>query len=146
MPEDLLKTKFEKLIDVYFSTHDVPTIRGQVEGIGAFGGGEEEVFTPEIIKERLLRMFDHVQEIRLAEGKLDFDRIIEETLHGFYESLPLDFKMTDEDTIIFDAFFEKMIPVISTQIRKERTELLPNDHEAKVIRISDHKPGGGSRK
>jgi hypothetical protein len=146
MPEDLLKTKFEKLIDVYFSTHDVPTIRGQVEGIGAFGGGEEEVFTPEIIKERLLRMFDNVQEIRLAEGKLDFDRIIEETLHGFYESLPLDFKMTDEDKAIFDSFFEKMIPAILTQIKKEHAELLPDGHEAKVIKLSDYRSKDGSRK
>ncbi len=145
MSEDLLKTKFEKLIDVYFSSHEVPTIRGRAEGVSAFGGGEE-VFTPDIIKERLLRMFDHVQEVRLSEGKKDFDRIVEEVLHGFYEGLPIEYEMSDNDTKIFDSFFEKMIPVISTQIRKERAELLPNDHEAKVIKISDHKPGGGSRK
>ncbi|MBP9695134.1 MAG: hypothetical protein KBD73_01880 [Candidatus Magasanikbacteria bacterium] len=146
MPEDLLKTKFERLVDAYFSSHEVPTIHGQAEGIAAFGGGVEEVFTPEIIKERLLRMFDHVQETRLAEGKSDFDRIIEDTLHEFCESLPVHFGMTDEDRATFDSFFEKMIPAILTQIKKERAELLSDGHEAKVIKLSDYRSKDGSRK
>jgi hypothetical protein len=68
MSEDLLKTKFEKLIDVYFSTHEVPTIHGSAEG----NSGEEVVFTPETIKEKLLEIFDQVQSTRLSEGKKGF--------------------------------------------------------------------------
>jgi hypothetical protein len=81
-----------------------------------------------------------------VKEKKDFDRIVEEALHGFYEGLPIEYEISDKDTKIFDSFFEKMIPVISTQIKKERTELLPDGHEARVIKISDHKPGDGSRK